>query len=222
MSQQPSPQYVPQSLQANSPQQEQHQQVAPAQPTVRVMRLYKPCMHVIPTIPPTIESGISRNADFAVSPFLLLPDSFGDIYTGELFSAYVAVVNGNQDSLFTQVTLSVRLQTTNAIHDLSDSRPVQDEVSGVAKVLNPSDALDVVVKHTLTELGTHTLRVSVEYSSRYFSETKTLRKFYRFNVLQPLQISSDANDIGDRLLVQTLITNTTKSPLYIEEVRSTY
>ena len=179
-------------------------------------------MHVIPTIPPTIESGISRNADFAISPFLLLPDSFGDIYTGELFSAYVAVVNGNQDSLFTQVTLSVRLQTTNAIHDLSDSRPVQNEISGVAKVLNPSDALDVVVKHTLTELGTHTLRVSVEYSSRYFSETKTLRKFYRFNVLQPLQITSDANDIGDRVLVQTLITNTTKSPLYVEEVRSNY
>lgn len=218
MSHQQVPQHVTQSQQANSPQLESPPQVVIAQPTVRVMRLYKPCMHIIPTIPREIESGARKNADFAVSPFLLLPDNFGDIYTGELFSAYIAVVNGNQDSLFTQVTLSVRLQTTNATHDLLDCRPEIGEVSGEAKVLNPNEAVDVVVKHTLTELGTHTLRVSVQYSSRYFSETKTLRKFYRFNVLQPLEIKTTATDIGDRILLQCLIINTTKSPLYLEEV----
>lgn len=218
MSVEQSPQHVPQSQQANSSQQESQTQVVIAQPTVRVMRLNKPCMHTIPTIPRDIESGARKNADFAVSPFLLLPDSFGDIYTGELFSAYIAVVNGNQDSHFTQVTLSVRLQTKNATHDLLDCRPVIGEVSGEAKVLNPNEAVDVVVKHTLTELGTHTLRVSVQYSSRYFIETKTLRKDYRFNVLQPLEIKTTCTDIGDRILVQCLITNTTKSPLYLEEV----
>ena len=218
MSQQQPHQNVPQSQQANSPQQEAPPQVLIAQPTVRVMRLYKPCMHVIPTIPPTIESGVSRSANFAVSPFLLLPDSFGDIYSGELFSAYIAVVNGNQDSLFTDVTLSVRLQTTNATHDLLDCRPVKDMLSGEAKVLNPNEAVDVVVEHNLTELGTHTLRVSVQYSSRYFSETKTLRKFYRFNVLKPLMVLCNCNNVGDRMLIQCLITNTTKSPLFLEEV----
>lgn len=211
-SQQPS-QYTPPPQQDNL-----QQQVIIAQPTVRVMRLYKPCMHVIPTLPPTIESTTSKNADFAISPFLLLPDSFGDIYTGELFSAYIAVVNGNQDNVLNQVTLSVRLQTTNATHDLLDCRPVLDEISGTTKVLSPNAAVDVVVKHTLTELGTHTLRVSVQYSSRFFTEPKTLRKFYRFNVLQPLSIVSSGTDVGDRILVQSLVTNTTKSPLFIEEV----
>ena len=211
-----SPQQSPQY--ATSPQLESQSLVVIAHPTVRVMRLYKPCMHVIPTLPPTIESSISKNADFAVSPFLLLPDSFGDIYTGELFSAYIAVVNGNQDSTLVQVSLSVRLQTTNATHDLIDWRPISNEQSGVSKSLDPNEAVDVVVKHTLTELGTHTLRVSVQYSSRHFGESKTLRKFYRFNVLQPLLILSSGTDIGDRILVQSLVTNTTKSPLFIEEV----
>ena len=89
MSHQQVPQHVTQSQQANSPQLESPPQVVIAQPTVRVMRLYKPCMHIIPTIPREIESGARKNADFAVSPFLLLPDNFGDIYTGELFSAYI-------------------------------------------------------------------------------------------------------------------------------------
>ena len=124
------------------------------------MRLYKPCMHVLSTLPPITELETSRNMDFAISPFLLLPDSFGDIYTGELFSAYIAVVNGNQDSLFTQVTLSVRIQTANATHDLIDCHMRPGEFSGTAKILNPNDFVDVVVRHTLTELGTHTLRVS--------------------------------------------------------------
>lgn len=132
MSQQ-SPQQHQSQQQQQIPQHQQQEnvpQVPAAQPTVRVMRLYKPCMHIIPTIPPTISSGISKNACFSIEPFLLLPDSFGDIYTGELFSAYIAVVNGNQDFPFHQATLSVRLQTTNATHDLADCRPIQDEISG--------------------------------------------------------------------------------------------
>jgi trafficking protein particle complex subunit 13 len=202
--------------------QPQAQQIAVQAPTVRVMRLYKPCMHVLPTMPMISDvENDQKNVDFAISPFLLLPDSFGDIYVGENFSAYIAVVNGNPDGSLTQVTLSVRLQTANNTHDLTDSRPRPGEFSGTAKVLNPNESVDVVVKHTLTELGTHTLRVSVQYFSRYFTEPKTLRKFYRFNVLQPLQITSVGYDLGSKFLVQSVITNTTKSPVFIEDVRPT-
>jgi hypothetical protein len=208
-----------QHQQQQQQQQQQSQDIVVALPTVRVMRLYKPCMHLIPTIPPTIESSSSRNADLAISPFLLLPDSFGDIYTGELFSAYVAVVNGNEDNPFTKVTLSIRLQTSNATHDLEDCRSVPEKTPGVANILNSNESLDVVVKYTLTELGTHTLRVSVQYFSKQFNEPKTLRKFYRFNVLQPLRIVSAGSDLGDRILIQCIITNTTKSPTFIEEVK---
>jgi hypothetical protein len=207
--------------------QQQQLQQQQQQPTVRVMRLYKPMMHVLSTLPPLVEAphSSSPHHDFAISPFLLLPDSFGDIYTGELFSAYIAVVNGNQDSCFTQVTLSVRIQTANATHDLADCRMRPGgEPSGTARLLNPNDFVDVVVRHTLTELGTHTLRVSVTYHGRpgppgQAPETKTLRKFYRFNVLQPLKIGATATDTGSQFLVQCAITNATKSPVFLEDVR---
>ena len=86
-------------------------------------------------------------------------------------------------------------------------------------MLNPNDFVDVVVRHTLTELGTHTLRVSVQYYSRQSAEPKTLRKFYRFNVLQPLKVVSHVIDAGSQFLVQCAVTNATKSPVFLEEVR---
>ena len=180
-------------------------------------------MHVMPTMPPQLSysQDLSSESDFSVSPFLLLPDSFGDIYTGELFSAYIAVVNGNQDAVFNQVTLSVRLQTANAMQDLSDCYPNKNsnlEQSGSVAVLNINESVDVVVKHTLTELGTHTLRVSVQYFNQNSNEPKILRKFYRFNVLEPLRIVSTAVDLGSTYAVQSVVTNKRKSPLYLEEV----
>jgi hypothetical protein len=108
-------------------------------------------MHVVGTIPPQSSSAIesssssastpsfitSREAgstDFAVSPFLLLPDSFGDIYVGEVFSAYIAVVNGNQEAPYDEVSLAIRLQTTNATTDLVDTRASSGMSGGQAKV----------------------------------------------------------------------------------------
>lgn len=240
--------------------------VTSLQPTVRVMRLYKPGMHTISTYVPHLptqsasnlkssSSASSREAgclsDFAVSPFLLLPDSFGDIYMGEVFSAYVAVVNGMQDAPFHHVSLTLRLLATNATHELVDSRSPEgsgdgdgsnsssssgsigglgldgsmvggDASSGTAqdRTLEPNEFTDTVVKHLLTELGTHTLRVSVQYCSHRSTELKTLRKFYRFNVLQPLVVASSCIDVGtSQLGVQCRVTNSTQSAMFIEDAR---
>ena len=196
------------------------------QPTVRVMRLYKPCMHVVPTIPklqPYSGAHIRQNEDagtnLAISQFLLLPDSFGDIYLGELFSAFISVVNGVQDVPFKQISMTVRLQTSNATHDLYDSRAAKDELAASqARTLNPNETMDMVVQHTLSELGTHTMRVTVQYLDNKTNEMKPFRKFYRFNVSNPIKIRSVCTDIGDRYMIQCHITNITKSILYLDEV----
>mmetsp|Transcript_6479 Transcript_6479/g.6699 ORF Transcript_6479/g.6699 Transcript_6479/m.6699 type:complete len:332 (-) Transcript_6479:35-1030(-) len=195
-----------------------------AQPTVRVMRLYKPCMHTVPTIPHLRsyydgEKPIT-GPDFAISQFLLLPDSFGDIYLGEIFSAYISVVNGLQDLSFYQISLAVRLQTANATHDLYDSRAIKGEQAvGKARTLAPNASVDMVVQHTLSELGTHTLRVTVNYLDNRTNELKPLRKFYRFNVLNPVEIRTVCTDIGSSYVVQCQVINVTKSLLYIEEIK---
>ena len=155
------------------------------------------------------------HSDFTLSQYILLPDSFGDIYLGEVFAAYISVVNGVDVAY--KVTLSARLQTLNATHDLFDSRAQPGDVTG-AKVLNTNDSADMVVQHPLSELGTHTLRVLVSYMDLVTNEPKTLRKFYRFNVLNPLKILATCYDLGNRFMVQSQVINATKSTISIEHV----
>jgi trafficking protein particle complex subunit 13 len=196
-------------------------------PTVRVMRLYKPPLNTIPCLQQMSSDELTagnrrkptRSADFTISPFLMLPDSFGDIYLGEFFSAYISVINGVPDLPYQNVTLSARLQTVNATHDLFDSRAVQGIDSSRADVLNTSECLDMVVQHTLSELGTHTLRVTVYYTDSRTREPKTLRKFYRFNVLNPLTILVASYDLTDRFMIQCQVTNVTKVLIHIQDVR---
>lgn len=88
------------------------------------------------------------------------------------------------------------------------------------KQMNTNDKLDIIVQYPLIELGTHTLRVTVNYLLTPSSETKTLRKFYRFNVQQPLLVTSTALDINLRYMVQCELKNITKSPIYIDEVET--
>eukprot|EP01035_Chromulina_nebulosa_P035993 gene35993-48422_t len=194
------------------------------QPTVRVMRLYKPGFHFTPTFPQVESDEMVRISKFPLSPFLLLPDSFGDIYTGEKFSAYIAVVNGHQNLSFSNLSLSVRLQTSSMVIDLFDSADQSMQKTNVTanpqlKVMNTNDKLDMIVQHSLDELGAYTLRVSVNYFlSNSSSEPKTLRKLYRFFVLQPLNIESHFLEVNGRFMVQCKVTNITKSPMFIEEM----
>lgn len=189
---------------------------------------------------------LGTTGDFILSNFLLLPDSFGDIYTGETFSAYIAVVNGYPETSFFMVTLAIRLQTSSKVFDLTDTKLIstdkllQNERNGKdinnsvaktstnttlatttnnnSKTLGFNDTLDVLVQHTLTELGTHTLRVTVSYFLPQSNEPKSLRKFYRFNVLQPLSIASSFVMMQNKPMVQCQVINATKSPIYIKEV----
>ena len=108
--------------------------------------------------------------------------------------------------------------------DLFDSadQPMQKSNSNTnpqLKVMNTNDKLDMIVQHPLDELGAYTLRVSVNYFlSNSSSEPKTLRKLYRFFVLQPLNIESHFLEVNGRFMVQCKVTNITKSPMFIEEV----
>eukprot|EP01031_Cornospumella_fuschlensis_P033198 gene33198-40166_t len=191
------------------------------QPIVRVMRLYKPGLHMTNTIPyfhgrnnPLPPHMHDESLPSILSNFLLLPDSFGDIYLGERFTGYIAVLNGLQHVTFQNVTLNVRLQTTTSVIELPDTRPSATSSSSLAH----NETKEVVVSQLLTELGTHTLRVSVQYTSPYHPEVKTLRKFYRFNVLQPLMVLSTYLEVGQLPMVQGQLTNNTKAPIFIEEI----
>jgi hypothetical protein len=195
------------------------------QPIVRVMRLYKPVMHMfapMPQLKPT-ESIYNENNklsenDFALSNFLLLPDSFGDIYLGEKFSAYISTVNGVSNLPFTAVQLSVKLKTANSSVDLQDVRPINGKASGATSSLKYNDVVDLVVEHVLTVVGTHSLRVMVEYVDPTVGEQRVLVKNYKFTVLNPILISASAYDFGNKFVVQCQLTNCTRTLLFLEDV----
>jgi hypothetical protein len=135
-----------------------------------------------------------------------------------MFSAYIAVVNGVQTAVFANVTISVRLQTSNAFYELADLRP-SSSGNNDSRVLNPAESMDVVVRHQLGELGTHTMRVSVQYTDVRTNEVKTLRKFYRFNVLNALVIKSKVCKVlNEKLMIQFHVLNSTKSQVFLKEV----
>lgn len=81
----------------------------------RTFLRYKPGFHFAPTFPQIDSDGYAAMSKFHLSPLLLLPDSFGDIYAGEKFSAYIAVVNGYHNVTFHNMSLSVRLQTSSMV-----------------------------------------------------------------------------------------------------------
>lgn len=175
----------------------------------------------MPVFPPT--EGELYGSEFILSSHLLLPDSFGDIYLGEKFSAYVAIVNGFPQVPFYNVVLSVRLQTETSVVELQDTRPTNQIINAQQKTstfpqLNCNESADVLIQHTLSELGTHTLRVSVQYCLYPGGEVKSMRKFYRFNVLMPLIVLSSFREVHNKPMVQCQITNATKSPICIDQV----
>ncbi|OQR85963.1 hypothetical protein ACHHYP_11136 [Achlya hypogyna] len=183
---------------------------ATTQPTLKVMRLYKPRLNVEPTY----------GRDFELSNMLLLPDSFGNIYLGETFSSYISVINQFACEL-QQVGLTAKLQTPTTRSDLVDTRVSRGGSTpppNPMPVLLSGGNLDMAVEYELNEVGVHTLRVGVSYLDPVTLEAKSLRKFYRFNVLNPLTITFKHLLIQDESYVEAKIQNITQGPLLVETV----
>lgn len=181
-----------------------------SQPTVRVMRLYKPSLPLIQTIPPlgTPTDGVK----FSINPSFLLPDSFGEIFVGEVFSAYISIVG--TETPFHDVSISVKLQTFTETIDLIDKSLYNSSIS----ILKLNEFLDIVVQHKLLENGSHTLRVVVNYAI-IKNENKILKKFYRFNVVEPLSLTNRTALIKDKVVLQCEVTNRSNHTIVLENVR---
>ena len=138
---------------------------------------------------PFLGSGLT---DFALSPYVLLPDSFGDIYVGESFTCYATVINGSDKVPLQNVSAQLHLLTKDGTYELQSVYGSQD-VSN-AQHVPPHGYVDFVVSSMLAEQGSHTLRINIQYSvpegpaGQQTLTVKTLRKMYKFTVTAPFQI----------------------------------
>ena len=159
-----------------------------ASPTLKVMRLQAPQLGQ-----PTAGAFLSPNS--SLSSTLLLPDSFGVIHVGETFSAYLGVLNTSSDIPVRGLTVTSQLQTPSRRISLPS------RLEGTPCDIEPSGGVYAIVSRRLEEVGPHILRVEVGYSS---NGSKSLRKFYRFNVTVPLKITETVTRSGDATCIVSI------------------
>lgn len=201
------------------------------QPTLKVMRLYKPKLYTQGAtggsmLPTTLSEGTATRHEFALSSMLILPDSFGEIFLGNTFSSYISVINPYTCEL-RDVGLSANIQCANdrvELHDNRYARTGKLPPPNPVAVLPAGSSLDMVVDYPLNQVGNHVLRVGVSYVDPVTGESKSLRKFYRFAVQNPLVITFKQNSVPSQLqkgesTVEAQIRNVSKLPLFVDSIK---
>ncbi|XP_054278638.1 trafficking protein particle complex subunit 13-like [Macrosteles quadrilineatus] len=151
---------------------------------------------------------------FAIGQFLLLPQSFGNIYLGETFSSYICVHNDSTQSA-KDVTLKADLQTSSLRIPLTGHQG-----DSVARDLEPGHNLDEVIHHEVKEIGTHILVCEVSYSPQSLTSNRlSFRKFFKFQVVKPLDVKTKFYTAeSDEVYLEAQVQNITSGPISLEKV----
>jgi len=195
--------------------------------SLRVMRLNKPAivsnwpLIADPRDTAGKEMAEQRDSDIATLvelpgfPFgevLTVPQNFGSIYLGEMFSSFVNVQNDSTQTV-RDVVLKTDLQTSSQRMPLSNP-------TGQAMVVKlvPGENISEVIHHEVKELGVQLLVCSISYINT--SGEKTMfRKYFKFQVLKPLDVKTKFYSTEDEeILLEAQITNTTPHPLHMHKV----
>uniref|UniRef100_H2ZJW1 Trafficking protein particle complex subunit 13 n=1 Tax=Ciona savignyi TaxID=51511 RepID=H2ZJW1_CIOSA len=184
---------------------------------LRVMRLTKPSIitssplhnEASDTLPSIMGHSSTQLPAYGTGETLILPHSFGNIFLGETFVSYLSV-NNESGSDVTSVSLTADLQTGSQRITLSNK--------SLNESLKPETSLDAVINHEVKELGNHILVCIVKYN-RPNGETRSFRKFFKFQVLKPLDVKTKFYNIEcDQVYLETQIQNITPSPICMEKV----
>eukprot|EP00116_Pleurobrachia_bachei_P019201 sb/3479463/ len=195
--------------------------------SLKVMKLSKPA--IIPSWPLQVEPKdccgeelmALREKDIAVLPkienfpfgeILTVPQNCGSIYLGETFSSFVNVQNESNQTV-RDVVLKTDLQTSSQRMPLSNP-------TGQAMVskLVPGDNISEVINHEVKELGGQLLVCSVSYINTS-GEKLMFRKYYKFQVLKPLDIRTKFFPTpDDEIFLEAAVTNTTPHSLHMQKV----
>lgn len=213
--------------------------------TFRVMRLTSP-LPARTTAPPLIPANLSQcqssdsvidtpiwhaeGAPCGVGYLTVLPSSFGSIFSSELFRSFVSVYNRSSDPLY-DISITAHVQTASSrrislINASDHSRPT----------LQSRGSINTIISVRLLELGSHTLVCTATYkdtqsssssskSSHSTAPSRTLRQYFKFNVLPPVETSPTVHPLYrkvDIVRLQPMIQHTIAvgiGPHYLVHVR---
>ncbi|KAJ8680204.1 hypothetical protein QAD02_015991 [Eretmocerus hayati] len=150
----------------------------------------------------------------AIGQFMVLPQSFGNIYLGETFSSYLCVHNGSSH-MVKDVIVRADLQTQSQTIPLSGQK-------SQAKEFGPNSTIDEVIHHEVKETGTHILICEVTYTPPphiHEGQPLSFRKFFKFQVVKPLDVKTKFyNTENDEVYVEAQIQNLTVGPICLEKI----
>lgn len=156
-------------------------------------------------------TSVGQMETLAAGQFLLLPQSFGNIYLGETFSCYVCVHNETNQPV-QSVSIKADLQTS------SYRIPLTTQQNSAPLMLDVDETLSDVIHHEVKDLGTHILVCEVTYMSNY-NTLASFRKFFKFEVMKPLDVKTKFyNAESDDVFVEAQVQNITSGPIILEQV----
>jgi trafficking protein particle complex subunit 13 len=199
--------------------------------SLKVLRLSKPSFHQKLELDPITET----QNETQITDILSVPGAFGNIYLGETFTSYLCV---NNDSLTAvqDVAFKAELQTASQRFTLADTigaSPAGSTTNLATKSkleqvsLLPKQSAEFILHHEIKELGIHILVCSVHYtpsspskSSQIDTQRKFFRKFFKFQVLNPLSVKTKVNSLEDgRICLEIQVQNQAIIPLYLQPIQ---
>lgn len=155
-------------------------------------------------------TSVTQMETLAAGQFLLLPQSFGNIYLGETFSCYVCVHNETSQPV-QSVSIKADLQTNS-------QRILLTTQQNTPTMLDVDETLSDVIHHEVKDLGTHILVCEVTYMSNY-NTLASFRKFFKFEVMKPLDVKTKFyNADSDDVYLEAQVQNITSGPIVLEQV----
>ena len=182
---------------------------------LKVMRLCKPVLRFALPVHflPCDDVALSQPG-VALSAMLTLPQSFGNIYLGEKLSCYTSLCNVAHVDL-AHVGLKVEVQTQLQRETLADSSITECSTACFA----PQQTLGEIIEYNLKDVGIHILICSALYTDAG-GERKYFRKFFKFQVNNPLSMKSKTHPLPghNEVVVETQLQNTMPRQIFLSSV----
>ncbi|KAI6175929.1 hypothetical protein M3Y97_00743900 [Aphelenchoides bicaudatus] len=151
--------------------------------------------------------------EIPLSDFVLAPQSIDNIYLGETFTFYMAVLNTSENDVCTSLSVQAHIQTqTQKIPLVSKFQESK---------LDPKQSIGQNIFHEIKEVGQHILVCEVNYKLNNADEM-SLRKYFKFPVEKPLDVRtkffSTEDNLSNDVYLEAQIQNLCNSFIVLEKV----
>lgn len=169
------------------------------------------------SLDPTVSKSASRiymrdlsENELSYSPSMNT-NAIENIYLGATFDSYL-IVNNDSARIARDIVIKAELQTEKQLLQLADT------TSNPVSTIEPHKVYEFVIKHEIKELGIHNLICMVQYITDE-GVRRYLKKFYRFQVLNPFAVKTKVNNMADgTVFLEVQIQNVAERLMYLERM----